>query len=323
VNAAHPALVSAGRGRDTIIGGSEDDTFLWSPGDESDLIDGGPGTDTLVFSGNGANEIFTVTPNGAGFDLFRNVASVHMEVQGTENLTLMTLGGDDEVSTTSLVSTTQLLTAGTDPTPDTLRVDAAELCVTRENDTFAVEGRQPIHFANFPEVFVSNTFCRVDPCDGAVVTHGCKVNGVRDQPCQGTDGDDVIVGTLAGDVIRGGGGRDRVRAGTGDDLVCGEEGDDQLIGASGNDTLVGGPGADRLQDSGGNDILIGGADGDDLKGGSGDDDLDGGPGDDRLRGGSDLDTLRGGLGVDRLDGGGDDDTCSDADQVGPFTRCEL
>jgi Ca2+-binding RTX toxin-like protein len=321
--AVHPALVSGGAGNDTLIGGDVDDVFVWNPGDGSDLVDGGPGSDTLLFNGSNASEIYAITADGAGFDLVRNVANIHMDVENTEALFLTTLGGEDEVSTTSLLTTSQVLTAGTDPSPDTLRVDGGGLCLTRQGDTFEVEGRQPIHFADFDEVFVSNAFCRADPCDGAVVTQGCRVNGVPNQPCQGTDGDDVIVGTAAADVIRGGGGRDRIRAGAGDDLVCGEEGDDTLSGASGNDTLVGGPGADRLNGGGGNDTLLGGDDADDLKGGSGDDDLDGGAGDDRVRGGGGIDTLRGGAGVDRLDGGGGVDLCIDADQIGPFPRCEL
>lgn len=109
--------------------------------------------------------------------------------------------------------------------------------------------------ANVADVLVQDAFCRPDPCKDAVPSQGCKVNGVPDQPCQGTDGDDVILGTAGGD-------------------------------------------------------------------GSGDDDLDGGPGDDRLRGGGHVDRLRGGSGADRLDGGGAADLCTDADQLGPFVRCE-
>jgi Ca2+-binding RTX toxin-like protein len=320
--AVHPAVVRGGDGNDTVTGGSAADTIVWNPGDDDDVIDGGPGDDTLVFNGAHISEHFVITAAGAGFTLTRDIANVRLEVANAEDLMLTTLAGQDEIATTSLVNTTQFLTAGTDALPDTLRIDGAGLCLTRQGDSFEAAGRAPIHFVNLPEVFVGNVFCRPDPCEGAVVTQGCRVNGVNDQPCEGTDGDDVIVGTSAGDVIRGGGGNDKIRAGAGDDLVCGEEGDDRLIGQSGNDTLAGGPGADRLQDSGGNDTLLGGDDADDLKGGSGDDDLDGGPGDDRLRGGGDVDTLRGGPGLDRLDGGGDVDDCTDADQVGPFARCE-
>ena len=73
----------------------------------------------------------------------------------------------------------------------------AELCVTRQGDRFEIEGRQPIQIADFADVRVSNAFCRPDPCDGAVPSQGCKVNGVPDQPCQGTDGDDFDNGKEA------------------------------------------------------------------------------------------------------------------------------
>jgi Ca2+-binding RTX toxin-like protein len=283
------------------MGGDGDDTFVWSPGDDNDLVDGGPGDDTIRFNGANVSEIFAITADGTGFDLSRNIANILMEVENAEVLVLTTFGGDDDVSTTSLPNTTQFLTAAPGSLPDTLRIDAAGHCLTRQGDTFEVAGRPPIHFVDFPAVFVSNAFC---PCDAAA-TLGCRVNGVRNQPCQGTAGDDVIVGTGAADVIKGGGGHDQIRAGSGDDLVCGEEGDDRIVGASGGDTLVGGPGAD------------------DLSGGGGDDEIDGGPGDDRLRGGGDLDTLHGGTGVDEINGGGGNDLCTDSDQAGPFVRCEL
>ena len=59
--------------------------------------------------------------------------------------------------------------------------------------------------------------CRVDPCDTSVPTLGCAVNGVRNQPCEGTAGDDLIIGT-GDDVIVGLGGNDRIRGRRGNDL---------------------------------------------------------------------------------------------------------
>ena len=161
--AAVPALVHAGTGKDTIVGGAVDDIFLWNPGDASDTIDGGPGTDTLRFNGAIISEIIAITADGAGFDLTRNIGSVQLKVDGTEVLDLQTQGGADDVTTTPLLHTAQLLTAGTDTSPDTLHVDGAGLCLTRENDSFETDGRQPIHFASFPDVFVSNTICRTGP----------------------------------------------------------------------------------------------------------------------------------------------------------------
>ena len=41
-----------------------------------------------------------------------------------------------------------------------------------------------------------------------------------------------------------------------------------------------------------------------------------------LKGGRDGDVLQGGTGTDLLDGGSQDDRCGDADEPGPFLRCE-
>ena len=319
---AAPAAVFGGDGDDTIIGGSGDDTVVWTPGDDDDVIDGGPGADTLDFVGAPVAERFTVTQVGEGFRLARDVANVTMEADDVETLRLRVFGGSDVVTTTPLARTAQFLTGGTD-VDDALVVDARGLCAEQQEGVIATPGRPLIQFAHFPTVALNDVFCIADPCEGASATFGCTVNGVRNQLCLGTDGDDVIVGSKNGDVILGGGGNDRIRAGLGDDLVCGEAGDDLLIGARGRDTLVGGPGNDRLRGDADDDTLVGGDDADDLRGGSGADNLYAGLGDDRLRAGAGEDTLRGDDGDDLVDGGSAEDTCFDSDQDGPFARCEL
>ena len=87
-------------------------------------------------------------------------------------------------------------------------------------------------------------------------------------------------------------------------------------------SFVGTAGADALLGTTRNENLAGMAGPDSIRGGAGNDVIRGGPGDDRVRGGGDPDTLEGGAGTDRIDGGGDADICSDADQIGPFIRCE-
>ena len=307
---AVPAFVDGGHGNDVLIGGDADDFFFWNAGDGSDTIDGGPGDDELEFDGANVAETITITPDGSGgsgFELTRDVGAVRMVVHDTETLSVFTKDGADTVVTTPLLATAQLIADGFDAPDglaDALHVDAGGLCVARRGDAFEAEGRQPIGFADFPVVTVDGAVCPRSPCDDAVVTQDCTVNHVRHQPCQGTAGDDVIVGTNAADVIRGGGGNDRILGKAGDDLLCGEDGNDVLVGGRGNDTLVGGPGKDRLD------------------GGSGDDVLQGGDGDDTLAGGAGKDALDGGAGTDALNGGSGDDQCTDADQAGPFARCE-
>jgi Ca2+-binding RTX toxin-like protein len=237
-----PAVVDAGDGVDTILGSGADDLFVWNAEDDSDTIDGGPGQDTLAFDGSDLGEVYTVAADGFGFDVLLDVGGVATVTEAVEVLDLSTHGGADTVRTTPLLRTTQTLTAGTDGAADTLRVDAAGLCLVRQGDTFDTTARGTIAFASFADVFVDDAFCRPDPCEGAVATMGCTVNGAPNQPCEGTSGDDSITGTPGPDVIIGGDGRDRLRSGLGDDLVCGGPGDDLIVGAAGNDTLAGGPG---------------------------------------------------------------------------------
>jgi Ca2+-binding RTX toxin-like protein len=318
-----PATIDGGLSNDTIIGGNGDDTIVWTPGGGSDVVDGGPGSDTLRFIGSNANETIVIVPEGEGFELFRDIGAIDLHAANVELIDLGTIGGADTVQTTPLRTTAQQLKGGTDTALDTLTIDANARCLEREGDTFTVDGFGSILVANFPTLLVVDQFCRPDPCANAVATDGCTVNGVHDQPCQGTDGDDVIFGTPGPDVILGGGGNDKIRGGAGDDLLCGGAGDDALSGGRDDDTLVGGPGNDSLKGDSGDDTLLGGDDDDRLIGGSGADDLDGGRGNDRLVAGSGADVLRGGDGVDSIKGGGGIDACTDTDQSGPFSGCEL
>ena len=114
----------------------------------------------------------------------------------------------------------------------------------------------------------------------------------------GTDGDDVLLGSAEDDLIIGLGGDDQLIGGDGDDILLGDEGDDDLDGGDGEDTLLGDLGDDDLDGGAGDDELIGEEGNDRLAGGDGDDLLSGGEGDDILIGGAGSDTLLGGEGSD-------------------------
>lgn len=318
-----PATVVGGPGGDTLVGGGAGDTFFWFPGDGSDAIDGGLGSDTLRFFGSALDEIFTIAPAGTGFTLARNVGIVELDADAVELLDLVTIAGTDVVTTTPLTHTRQQLRGGTDLLPDRLTIDARGLCLETAADEATAPGREPILFNHFDTVSSANVFCAFDPCVGAVASMGCTVNGAKNQPCQGTDGNDVIAGTTGPDVILGGGGRDRIKGGDGLDVLCGEAGDDVLLGGDDDDFVVGGPGKDRLKGDAGNDHVLGGDDDDRVDGGKGDDEVHGGLGADGVKGGAGDDLVRGDDGRDTIDGGRGGDVCPDTDQVGPFRGCEL
>lgn len=106
-------------------------------------------------------------------------------------------------------------------------------------------------------------------------------------PCNGTPGNDEIVGTDQADQIRGLAGNDSLDGNDGDDLLAGGKGRDRTDGDGGDDRHQGGPGRDDLTEfgevtSGGRDVMLGG------------------PGGDVLDAGADGDVLRGGAGNERF-----------------------
>src|SRR5262245_1966942 len=246
----HSAVITGGGGSDTIIGGTKDDTIMWYTFDGSDVVDGGPGADTLDFlSGNDDGttdgydpDTILIQQNGAGFAVYRDRGNVTMDVQNTEQLLLNTFTGNDTVATTGLVGTSQILQTIQDGLPDTLTFDAAGFCPFAAPGWIETPGREEVQYTNFANVSVINDTCVPDTCNGIEATTGCTVNGVRNQRCIGTAGDDVIQGTAGADVIVGGGGQDRIYAGAGNDLACGDDGNDFMEGERGNDFMLGGAG---------------------------------------------------------------------------------
>ena len=141
----------------------------------------------------------------------------------------------------------------------------------------------------------------------------CTINGTnRDDVLIGTPGNDVICGRAGDDMLFGRGGHDVLIGGPGRDSLFGEDGNDLLLGGPGQGILDGGAGNDNLQGENGTDTLNGGTGSDALFGGNGGDDLVGGAGPDTLFGenGSDfLDTLDGVSANDAADGGKAPDSC--------------
>ncbi|MFM9935793.1 MAG: calcium-binding protein, partial [Novosphingobium sp.] len=133
-------------------------------------------------------------------------------------------------------------------------------------------------------VAVNNGAGVIDLGTGVRLTPADAVNGTYHLPSlilvEGTDGADVLTGTLAAQTIHGLGGNDTITAG---------QGASDLFGDNGNDTLTGGNGSDRLVGGDGNDTIRG-AFSDTIDGGAGNDTLyaargtavTGGDGTDRL-----------------------------------------
>jgi|GEM_PF-821026 len=144
--------------------------------------------------------------------------------------------------------------------------------------------------------------------DNTSASDGIAIDNISITGTQnGSNGSDVLFGSLEDDVIDGKSGNDRLRGEEGQDTLVGGDDNDEIIGGSDNDLLNGDNGGDRLYGDDGDDVINGGEINDLLKGGDGNDNLSGGEGRDRLYGENDNDTLSGGAGQDILYGGIGDD----------------
>lgn len=239
------------------------------------------------------------------------------------------------------IGLTDLLRNAVDPDGDTLSVQN----LTVSSGTLTQEGESWV-FQGGPQLMGPVTIT-YQITDGEFTVNQTAHFSVIRSFIGGSDGDDMLLGTMCADdidggdghdnidgragndVIAGGGGNDHIVAGAGNDTVFGGGGNDIVFGGSGNDHISGGDGDDRLfgeqgddivfGDAGedylsggeGNDLLSGGQGNDLVEGDTGDDEIIGGSGNDELLGGQGNDVIDGGTGNDVVHGGGGEDTILD------------
>jgi Ca2+-binding RTX toxin-like protein len=244
-------FIDGNQGNDVARMGAGDDVFQWDPGDGSDVVEGEDGTDKMLFFGSNANENFDVSANGSRVRFFRNVGNITMDLNGTEQIELRTLGGADNVVVNDLTGTdlTQLELAlrgpagGSDGQADSITVNG-----TQDADNFGVAGD-----TGGLRVFGLHTTVTIfdqDPALDQVTLNGLGGNDVIDArslkgdsvqlTLNGGDGDDTITGSDGNDLINGGRGNDTALMGAGDDTFVWNPGDgsDIVEGQDGQDTLL-------------------------------------------------------------------------------------
>jgi Ca2+-binding RTX toxin-like protein len=324
-------IVDGGRGNDTVDLGGGADRFLWDPGDGSDTVEGGGGNDALEFHGANANEHIDVSANGSHVRLFRDVASITMDMNGIEELDLSTLGGTDAVTIGDLTGTdlqkanidlSATRGSGTgDAQADTVTVNGTDAA---DNVNVSSSGGNVLVSGLSPKVHVSGSDSALDNVDvntlggDDTITSGVGLAGPAAVNVDGGSGTDsaTFSGTPADDTIGiapDGGGVATFAVG-GTPLVTTAVENLDVRGLAGNDTITGQNGIAGLTsltvDGGTGDDNLRGGDGDDLiLGGGGNDTVDGGRGNDvaELGAGKDTFTWDPGDGSDTVDGQGGGD----------------
>ena len=85
--------------------GAGDDTFVWDPGDGSDVVEGQAGADTMLFNGAAVAEQVDVSANGNRLRFFRDPGNITMDTAGVERVDFNALGGADVVTVNDLTGT--------------------------------------------------------------------------------------------------------------------------------------------------------------------------------------------------------------------------
>jgi Ca2+-binding RTX toxin-like protein len=243
-------------GNDVALMGAGDDDFQWDPGDGSDVLEGQDGTDRLLFFGSAASENIDILANGGRVLLFRNVASVTMDLNDVESIDLRALGGADNIVVGDLSGTDAALigldlrgpSGGGDGEADTITVNG-----TNGADTFGaagdaggvnVFGLQAAVNIFFQEQANDRLTLNALGGDDVIDATSLEADGIQ-LTMNGGLGNDVLIGSEGNDLFNGGDGIDTALMGAGDDTFVWNPGDD-------NDTLEGQDGFDKMLFNGAN-----------------------------------------------------------------------
>jgi Ca2+-binding RTX toxin-like protein len=235
------------RGDDVALLREQGDTFVWDPGDGSDMVDGDTGQDTLRFNGSDADERFALGRDGTHVRFTRDVANIVMDLDDVERIDTFALGGADvltvddtagiPVEAVTALEEVRIDLAGTlGGATDDGQADKVNVNATEGDDIVDVVGA-----AGSVTVVGIVPLVRIAHADAADDQLAVHLLG-------GVDG--FSASTLAADAIalqaQGGPGGDTLIGGDGPDTLLGGPSDDVLIGLGGVDTLDGGSGNDTV-----------------------------------------------------------------------------
>ena len=160
-------VIDGNGGVDTAFLGKGDDTFIWDPGDGSDVVEGGAGFDKMVFNGSGGDEIMAANANFGRVSFTRNLGGIVMDLDDVEAIDVNALGGTDSVTVNDM-STTDLrrvnvdLAAALDGSTADDKADTVNVNGTKGDDSIAADAN-----GNAVDVSGLAAFVRITHADPA------------------------------------------------------------------------------------------------------------------------------------------------------------
>jgi Ca2+-binding RTX toxin-like protein len=248
--------------RETLRGGTENDSFTWNAGGGADVIQGDAGTDTVTINATGGADTIDVAPATTAGHV---AVSGGPDVSGAESLVVNGLGGSDTLTGGALAGLIQLTLNGGDG-DDVLNGGNGNDSLNggSENDSFiwdAGDGADAIQGDAGTDTVTINATTGADIIDVAPtaapghvgVSGGPDVAGAENLIVNGLAGNDTLSGGALAGLIQL-----TLNGGEGDDTLNGGNGADTVLMGAGNDTFVWDPGD-------GSDVVEGGADQDTLR----------------------------------------------------------
>jgi len=254
-------FIDGNQGNDTAFLGAGADIFQWDPGDGNDTVEGQADIDALIFNGNGANEVFNVSPNGGRAQLIRDVGLVNLDVNDLEQVTVNAGSGSDsifvnDVTGTEITNITVNLAGTIGGSSGDGLFDFIQGVATGADNLINLVGAGSSYFVTgLPALLSVNQSEATDALTvqagggNDIILGGGMGTGVVALTLDGGIGNDTIEGTAGGDTLLGGDGNDIVDGnfggdtaflGIGDDVFEWDPGDgsDVVEGQAGSDTLL-------------------------------------------------------------------------------------
>jgi len=228
---------------------SDDDAFVWNPGDDNDTLDAQDGFDRMLFNGANVAENISVAAKGGRVRFVRDIANVTIDVDGVEAVNFRALGGADTITVNDLGGTdlTEMNTdlsavaGGGDGQPDNLIVfgtagDDVGMVVGDANGVSVLGLAARVNAIGSE---VANDRLTMNALAGDDVVEASELAaGAIQLKANGDDGSDILVGSAGDDVLNGGAGDDVIIGGPGIDVIDGGDGDDVEIQLVGSDDAV-------------------------------------------------------------------------------------
>ena len=271
--------------RDDFRGQAGDDTLVWNPGDDDDLVEGGDGADTVEVNGGGGAENFTVKPSATAgrvqFD--RDAASAggafNVDIGTSERLDMNANGGDDTFAADNGLAALgfKLDVDGGDGNDSLDGGDGADLIAGGNGDDRIVGDDNPLNTRDDARGGAGNDTMVWNPGDDDDINEGgdgadtVEVNGAggaenftvkpsatagrvrfdRDAASAG-GAFNIDIGTSENLHLNAGGGDDRIHGSNGlagliTSTLNGDDGNDRIMGTDGGDLLSGGAGFDFIR----------------------------------------------------------------------------